>query len=298
MLKRDFSVTEIARELGFHKSSISREIKRGWGPSACCIYRDYYPVEANKKSIKEAKKRGNKKRIVDSIYDFVVKMLNLRWSPERIAGRYRKEKGGTICHQTIYNFIAKNPFFKKFLRFPDKRGTGRYKQRLNSKNNLMNISTRPTSANNRSRFGHWERDGMYGANKKQVLVCIERKSRLIRLGKINLLSAEKVNNLTEHLLKNEKVITITNDNGTEFRKPKTSKFPIYYCDPMRPNQRGSVENVIGTLRRYITRKTDLNYIDEIKLKEIEDILNQTPRKIFDYLTPYEVYYKCKVALVV
>ncbi len=139
---------------------------------------------------------------------------------------------------------------------------------------------------------------MYGANRKQLLVCIERKSRLVRIGKIKDLRAHKVNHLTEKLLRNEKVITITNDNGTEFRRPQTSQYPIYYCDPMKPHQRGSVENVIGTLRRYIKRNTDLELLDERRIKEIEDTLNQTPRKMFHYRTPYKIYYKCRVALVV
>ena len=115
-------------------------------------------------------------------------------------------------------------------------------------------------------MGHWERDGMYGANKKQLLVCIERKTRLVRIEKMNSTRAQDVHNLTSKALKKDKVLSITNDNGTEFRRPHLSKYPIYYCDPMKPYQRGSVENVIGSLRRLVKRTTDLEKMTGKRVK--------------------------------
>ena len=66
---------------------------------------------------------------------------------------------------------------------------------------------------------------------------------------------------------------------------------------MKPHQRGSVENVIGSLRRLIKRTTDLDLMSDKRLKEIEKYINQSPRKMFGYRTPYEVYYNKKVALI-
>lgn len=109
--------------------------------------------------------------------------------------------------------------------------------------------------------------------------------------------AEETNLLTQKLLKTEKVLSITNDNGTEFRRPETSNYPIYYCDPFSPNQRGSVENVIGTLRNKIKRSTDIKAFTDVDLNAIENWINKRPRKMFNYRTPYEVYLKQKVALV-
>lgn len=138
---------------------------------------------------------------------------------------------------------------------------------------------------------------MYASNLKQVLVCLDRKSRFIRLGRPDGKSAKDFNKMTEKLLKNEKVLTITNDNGSEFRKSYEMKVPVYHSDPLRPDQRGSVESVIGTLRMVIKRTTDLDELGSRGIKQIEKMINFRPRKIFDYKTPYEVHYGKKVALV-
>ncbi len=138
---------------------------------------------------------------------------------------------------------------------------------------------------------------MYGVNRQQLLVCLERKSRFVRLAKMLNTNAAIISKLTEKILKKEKVVTMTNDNGTEFRRPETCKYPIYYCDAMKPQQRGSVENVIGSLRRLIKRTTDLNFMSDKKIKQIEKYINKAPRKMFGYRTPYEVYFNKKVALI-
>jgi transposase, IS30 family len=298
LLKRDFSIPEIATELGFHKSTIYREIDRNKEHVGQSRYKIYHPQIANKKSAVRAKQRGRKSIIDEDLMGVITSKLNLSWSPQAIAGRYFKEKKKSISHQTIYNFIYRNPQYKTKLRFAKKRGVGRYKQQIARSKSLNSIHERPVSASNRSRFGHWERDGMYGANRKQLLICLERKSRLVRIGKMTTVNAREVSKMTEELLDKEKVLSITNDNGTEFRKPETCKYPIYYCDPMKPNQRGSVENVIGSLRKYIKRSTDVEILNDQDIKDIENTINNTPRKMFDYQTPFEVYYKKKVALIV
>ena len=138
---------------------------------------------------------------------------------------------------------------------------------------------------------------MYGANSKQVLACVERKTRITRLGFIPDIKSKAVNKKTEKLLKSFKVLSITNDNDPSFRKKMDWTVPVYFCDPMKPQQRGTVENTIGQLRRYIKRDTDLSELGEAGLKRIEHIINNTPRKMFGYRTPFEMYYKKKVALV-
>ena len=290
-LQTDFSIPEIATRLGFNKSTIYRELKRNHN------YKKYSPTGAHNKALARSHSKGRKPVIVKEKLKLVLEKLECGWSPEMIAKRYQLEKKESLSHQTIYNYIYKNPELKKLLRFGDKRGCGRRHQQNIRKENLLSIHTRPASAKNRSRLGHWERDGMYGANRKQILVCLERKSRIVRLSKMPNTNAAYVSKLTEEVLKKEKVLTITNDNGTEFRRPSTCKYPVYYCDAMKPHQRGSVENVIGSLRRLIKRTTDLDLMSDKRLKEIEKYINQSPRKMFGYRTPYEVYYNKKVALI-
>ena len=91
--------------------------------------------------------------------------------------------------------------------------------------------------------------------------------------------------------------TITNDNGPEFRGEQNHGVPVYYCDPRKPQQRGTVENTIGILRKRLTLKTDLSKMTKNGLKEIENAFNLRPRKCLGYKTPYEVFFNTKVALV-
>ena len=297
MLKRDFSISEIAKELSFHKSTIYREIKRNWSISHTGYIPGYFPQKAQKLTNKRKENQRRKPVITGELKVLVEKKIKLHWSPDQISGRLKKEGKGSVSHVTIYKFIRKNMPLQKYLKYSNRRGTSRLGNKRSLIKNTIPIADRPKSANNRTRFGHWERDGMYGANRKQILVCLERKSRFVRLGLMKRIDSNSVNILTKELLKNEKVLSITNDNGSEFRK-KIDDIPVYHCDPMRPDQRWSVENVIGQLRSYIKRNTSLELINCRELKEIEDKINLRPRKMFDYQTPYEVYYKKKVALAV
>ena len=286
------SQAEISRILGRSKSTISRELRRmtAYNPS-------YLPKLAQElRDIQKRRQRRNK-LITGELEDLIVKKLKERWSPELIAGRLNREKVAKISHQSVYNYIFKNRPLVPYLKFGTKRGCGRRAQRRQNKEKYTSIHKRPKSVLNRNRYGHWESDGMYAGNRQQLLVCQERKSRYILVEPIGKVSSEKVNLMTKRMLKNQKVLSITNDNGSEFRKLMNWDIPVYHCDPLRPDQRGSIENVIGTMRLYITRKTDLNALGMKGIKEVERKINLRPRKMFDYQTPYEIYFKEKVALV-
>jgi len=118
---------------------------------------------------------------------------------------------------------------------------------------------------------------MWVKNRGLVLVCTERKSRLTKLAVLHSHRAKEVAALTEKLLKQAKgpVLTVTNDNGGEFRWKDPLGYKCYYCEPHKPHQRGSVENVIGLLRRYIKRDSDAK---ELNIKMIEERLNDRPRR--------------------
>ena len=73
--------------------------------------------------------------------------------------------------------------------------------------------------------------------------------------------------------------------------------PVYYCDPYKPQQRGTVEHTIGMIRSFVSRKTDLEGLGEQGIMRLEQMMNEKPRKILGYRTPYEVFYGKKVALV-
>jgi transposase, IS30 family len=291
LLETKISVPGIAKRLGYNKSSIYREIKRN------SYWRGYRPHLANQLAVKRFKSCKRKTKISGSIEKIVQSGLKEGWSPEQVAGRIRFEKITNLSHETVYRYTRLNPEYQRFLRWHNRRGYGRYRQRLKRPSWMVSIKHRPAIVDRRSRVGDWERDTMYVKDRKTILVLTERKTRYTILSKLESHNANEVAAKTSCLLKEtgKKIFTVTNDNGGEFRSKSKEPYNVYWCEPHKPQQRGTVENTIGTLRRYLKRDTD---IDSINIEWMTKILNLKPRKVLDYQTPYEVFYNKKVALAV
>jgi IS30 family transposase len=288
-LKTEISIPAIAKCLGFNKSTIYREIKRNHQ------WNRYLPSVADQRAKKRYKSCRRKTKIRGPIEKIVQSGLREGWSPEQVAGRIRREKIENISHETVYRYTRNNPSFKQYLRWHKRPGYGRYRQRMAKPSWMKSIKQRPSIVDERSRVGDWERDTMYVKDRKTILVLTERKTRYTLLSKLETHVAKEVAKITTTLLEStgKKVFTFFIDNGGEFRFKEKEPYDVYWCEPHKPQQRGTVENTIGTIRRYIKRDADIN---DVNIKEIIKILNLKPRKVLDYQTPFEVFYNKKVAL--
>lgn len=291
LLKTEISIPTIAKILCFNKSTIYREIKRN------SYWNGYRAQNANQLAKKRFKACKRKTKINGAVEKIVQSALKEGWSPEQIAGRIRLEKIENLSHETVYRYTRLNPQFRPCLRWFNRRGPGRYRQRNERPSWFNSIKNRPPIVDERSRVGDWERDTMYVKDRKTILVLTERKTRYTLLSKLENHQAREVAAKTSGLLleTGKKVFTVTNDNGGEFRFKVKEPYKVYWCEPHKPQQRGTVENTIGTLRRYIKRDTD---IKDINIEKMIKILNLKPRKVLDYQTPFEVFYNKKVALAV
>lgn len=116
-----YSDAEIARGLGWHRSTVGRECKRnrscqGW----------YHPSTAQ--ALANGRRRAHLRRPKTGhrrLMAYVAEPLQNRWSPEQIAGRLSAcapagLDGPTISHTTIYRWIWSDPQrarqFRPFLR--------------------------------------------------------------------------------------------------------------------------------------------------------------------------------------
>ena len=63
----------------------------------------------------------------------------------------------------------------------------------------------------------------------------------------------------------------------------------FFCEPYHSWEKGSVEQVNGLIRRYLTKGTDFNNVTAAEINRIEKLLNNRPRKCLNYRTPYEVF---------
>lgn len=92
---------------------------------------------------------------------------------------------------------------------------------------------------------------------------------------------------------------ILTDRGSEFGDPVSlekdrqgnSRTSIFYCDPMRSNQKGGIENVHTMLRMIIPKGTVLEGYTQWDIRKAVDHINNAPRKKLDGHTPYELAVK-------
>ena len=104
---KGYSITEIAKELGRDKSTISRELRRN------CSGGQYLPSAAQQMYSKRRKACRPCKRLDDpTLFQTVKKkFLEHQWSPEQIAGRLALERKRTvISYATIYRAIYSGTF--------------------------------------------------------------------------------------------------------------------------------------------------------------------------------------------
>lgn len=301
-----FSLGEIAKMIGRNKSTISRELTRNSAPSS----KVYLSGQAHKRAKQRKKQAAIKEELkCHKIRNFVKNKLQEGWSPEIIAGTLASDPANMkISHESIYLYIyKKRPDLIKLLARAHKK---RFKRapKTNKKNNRIPhrifIDQRPQEINDRSEFGHWESDTAVSKQSKVALVVsIERISKLVKIKKIRQNKAEIFSKAIVRRMRSLPPCarrSITYDNGPENAKHEFINDQLntdsYFCNPYHSWEKGSVENVIGLIRRFFPKKTDFAKITHKRIKEVEFLLNNRPRKCLNFKTPSEVFLSQSVAL--
>ncbi len=115
-LQAKITVAEIAKQLGFHKSTIFRELARSGGRHK------YNPICATRAARQRYRRCRRPYKIQGQLEQLVVGLLFCDWSPQQIAVRLRQEGYG-ICHEAIYQHILRyHSVLKPSLRRFNKRG--------------------------------------------------------------------------------------------------------------------------------------------------------------------------------
>ncbi len=300
------SIREIGRLLGRSHSTISREIKRNMSDY---YVPTYYPNPAHIDYKVRMKKRVLRGRLKNAqVKNYVIEKLKLGWTPQIISGRLKYFKEADyICHESIYQYIyLEAPELISYLPHKHKRRRKKYpKRKYKTKiSQKTYISERPESVNNRTEPGHWESDSVESKGWKTALnVVVERKTRLTHVTK---LSSKKALTTQHALIKRLSVYperfinSITYDNGSEnayhLKINEKLRCESFFCQPYHSWEKGSVEQVNGLIRRYLPKGTDFNNVSAAQLMEIENALNNRPRKCLGYKTPFESYNEIAGAL--
>ena len=226
------------------------------------------------------------------------------WSPQQVAGTLKQAYGTcVISHESIYQWIyACEPWLYKYLR---KKQRPKRQKRYSRKRHFqwqiperISIHQRPKVVDQRSRFGDWESDSMKFSKQKTALsVQYERKSMLVRITKVeNLGKDETLRAIQESIdsLPPDSFHTITFDNGGEAARHTELNnaygIDTFFCDPYKSWQKGGVENINGLVRQYLPRCANLKEISQKTITQIQEKLNNRPRKKLQYKTPNQVFF--------
>jgi IS30 family transposase len=293
------SLREIASILKRSPSTFSRELKRNAAP----IYTGYYlSHKAQDRADRRKRESHQRQRLKnDFIRQYVEKRLPLGWSPELIAGRLAIDHPGfSISHEAIYQWVYQDAthLILSLVRAHRKRKHRGY-SRKHKKSHIperISIKKRPKAVLNRLRIGHWETDTISCRKSYQAIqVTVERKARYTKMAKLKTKSARAMSiALTRRLSRypTQLRLSITYDNGPEnaehMRTNKILGTSSYFCEPFHSYERGTVENTIGLVRRFLPKKTNLANISQHHLSKIEYWLNKRPRKCLGFKNPAEV----------
>lgn len=77
---------------------------------------------------------------------------------------------------------------------------------------------------------------------------------------------------------------------------KALEIDFYFANPYSPQEPGANQNLNGLIRQYIPKSTCFEEITIERIIEIQEKLNNRPRKRFNFETPNYMFYQ-KVAFI-
>jgi transposase, IS30 family len=302
------SARSIARMLGRSASTVSRELCRNGG------YDCYRAALADAKAWDRAR-RPKRCKLANSLRlrQTVASQLRLNWSPEQIAGWLKRahpeDESYRVSHETIYRSLyvqARGVLKKELLGYLRSKRTIRRSKRADPDGDrrgqikdLVSISQRPATVEDRAVPGHWEGDLLAGSKNSHIATLVERHTRYVMLAKV---TNKDTHTVVSALIKQARKLpdelykSLTWDRGKELtdhrRFTLATNIDVYFCDPQSPWQRGSNENTNGLLRQYFPKGTDLSVYPQAHLNNVARQLNERPRQTLQFETPAERFNAC------
>lgn len=289
--RKGHSLRDIAKVLGVHHGTLSRELKR----NSMRSNNAYIAEKANRKAYlkrKYSKYEGMKINRNSFLFNYVASNLQEGWTPEEISGRLKFEHGIIFGFSSIYKWIYSVHGLSYSQYLPS--GRDHIKRRRKRKSNRyripdrISIHHRPGEINERKRLGDFEGDllGKPKHTKHALVAASDRRSRYFIAKRV---SSVKMTIKAFKSILPENSLSLTLDNGKENSGHKSIGVQTYFCDPYSAWQKGTIENTFQRLRRYIPKKSNLEDFSDEYIAFIVNRMNNTPRKCLGYRTPAEVF---------
>jgi IS30 family transposase len=138
---------------------------------------------------------------------------------------------------------------------------------------------------------------------KQIIFTDEMRKRIVKQLAVEKLSPELITQVgrkdNPDFISHE---TMTYDNDLAFALHTTVNKELqtksFFTHPYTSQEKGTVENRIGVLRRFFPKKTDFTLVTAKRVSQVEKMINERPVRKFNYQTPNAVFLrKLKVALI-
>jgi len=232
----------------------------------------------------------------------VLYYLSKNWSPEQIAKRliilYPNDMVMRISHETIYLYLYVLPrgTLKRKLASSLKQHQV-HRRKPGSIQDYLSIKEYPKEVADRIILGHWEGDLIAGrCDASAIGTLVERTTRMVFLGRlkdkdamtVRIAFAKEFCQLPKGLER-----TLTYGQGAEIAQhkffSKETEVTVYFAHPHSPWERGINENTNYLIRQYFPKGTDFTRISKNRLKEVQDGLNDRPRKILSWQTLHEKF---------
>ena len=300
------SLREISKALQRSPSTITREINRSVVDLK--FYRAFF-AQGRSNKILHQRHKNRKLDNNPALRKVVLFYLAKKWSPEQIAKRlvilYPGDMNMRVSHETIYSYVYVLPRgeLKRELAACLRRGhENRYKNKEDRRKSwpiqdYLSIEERPEEVADRIIPGHWEGDMLMGGRHASAIgTLVERTTRMTFLVKLENKYARTVRKaFAEEFRQLPKGLkrTLTYDQGHEMAEhklfTKETDIEVYFAHPSSPWERGTNENTNALLRQYFPKGTDLSKFTKAQLKEVQDELNDRPRKTLEWRTPHEKF---------
>jgi IS30 family transposase len=314
-LKAGMKQKIIALEIGVHPSTISRELNRNIAKRGRTSGH-YVAENAQRKTDQRHRYKEKLVKFTKPMKEQAVEWLtNEKWSPELISVEGNKTGKCPMSIESLYQWIwqskhgnkAADKAYKKIHNLLKhgrrRRKRGARKDTRGIIHGRVPIEKRPKIVQKRIRPGDIEVDFMMGKNHKGALLVMTDRATLhtslhmLRNRHSAVVSKAIINKLNKVKYPTH-TITFDNDKGFADHKNVANALNVktYFTRPYTSQDKGTVENRIGQLRRFFPKKTDLSIVTSEQVKRVERLLNNRPVRKFNYKTPNQVLLE-KIALI-
>lgn len=316
LLKMKMSVSDIAKQLNRSRSTIYNEMKKGMCQQmdSDLTIRKVYLYDVAQCKHEELSHHKGRKRKLDPEDPFLQEVsywiLNMKYSPEAALYKIKDKK---LCVKSVYNYIYAGAMKDvTVMSLPYARPKKKKKEQVEKRHfkRGRSIEERPEHIEQRNEYGHWEMDTVY-SSKDDLTCLLVLSERMTREELVFRIKDRTTSSVIRALDRYERQIgspafrnkfrTITCDNGMEFAdwhsierscRTKGKRTITYFCHPYCSSERATNENINRMIRRWIPKGDDIGLYSPHEIQQIQDWINDYPRKIFDGMSANE--YKLKL----